>query len=73
MIGTRELLPSLETLAQFRRNQGLIVKVVDVEDLYDEYSFGQSHARWRYATTWSRRSRVDAATALCVAGGRCQL
>ena len=41
MIGSRELLPSLEPLADFRRSQGLIVHVIDIEDLYDEYSFGQ--------------------------------
>ena len=38
MIGTKELLPSLEPLAQHRRNQGLAVNVVELKT-YDEYSF----------------------------------
>jgi hypothetical protein len=41
MITTRELKASVESLAQFRRNQGQVVQVIDVEDLYDEFSFGQ--------------------------------
>lgn len=40
MITTGVLKDSIEPLAQFRRSQGLVVNVVDVEDLYDEYSFG---------------------------------
>jgi hypothetical protein len=30
----------LEPLAQQRSNQGMVVKVIDVEDLYDEFSYG---------------------------------
>jgi hypothetical protein len=41
LITTRELQGSVEPLAQLRRNQGLVVKVIDVEDLYDEFSFGE--------------------------------
>jgi hypothetical protein len=36
-----DLITSLEPLVQLRRNQGMVVRVVDVEDLYDEFSFGQ--------------------------------
>lgn len=31
---------AIEPLANLRRNQGLVVQVVDVEDIYDEYSYG---------------------------------
>jgi hypothetical protein len=31
---------AIEPLANLRRNQGLVVAVVDVEDIYDEYSYG---------------------------------
>ncbi len=31
---------AIEPLANLRRSQGLVVAVVDVEDLYDEYSYG---------------------------------
>ncbi|HEV2883995.1 MAG TPA: C25 family cysteine peptidase [Pyrinomonadaceae bacterium] len=31
---------SVEPLAQLRRNEGLSVAVVDIEDVYDEFSFG---------------------------------
>ena len=44
IISTADLKASVEPLAQLRRNQGMpqgmIVQVVDVEDLYDEFSFG---------------------------------
>jgi len=40
IITTGGLKTSVEPLAQMRRNQGLVVKVIDVEDLYDEFSFG---------------------------------
>jgi hypothetical protein len=40
IITTHDLLGNVEPLAQLRRNQGLVVKVVDVEDLFDEYSYG---------------------------------
>ncbi len=40
MISTADLKASVEPLAQLRRNQGMVVEVVDVEDLYDEFSFG---------------------------------
>jgi hypothetical protein len=41
IITTGGLKTSVEPLAQLRRNQGLVVKVIEVEDLYDEFSFGQ--------------------------------
>ena len=40
MITTRDLKPSLGPLKALRESQGLSVAVVDVEDLYDEFSFG---------------------------------
>ncbi len=36
----RNFRPAIEPLANLRRSQGLVVAVVDVEDLYDEYSYG---------------------------------
>lgn len=40
IITSRDLKTNVEPLAQLRRIQGLTVGVVDVEDLYDEFSFG---------------------------------
>ena len=40
MITTQDLKPSLGPLKALRESQGLSVAVVDVEDLYDEFSFG---------------------------------
>jgi len=41
IVTTRELLANVAPLAQLHRNQGLVVQVIDVEDLYDEFSYGQ--------------------------------
>jgi hypothetical protein len=40
MITHRNFLKSTQRLADFRRKQGLEVLVVDVEDIYDEFSYG---------------------------------
>jgi hypothetical protein len=45
MITTASLKSSLEPLAQLRQAQGLVVRVVDVEDLYDEFTFGEHSPR----------------------------
>jgi len=41
IVTTAELKSALEALAQLRRGQGMTVAVVDVEDIYDEFSFGK--------------------------------
>jgi hypothetical protein len=40
MITTQEIKQSLNPLKSLRESQGLSVAIVDVEDLYDEFSFG---------------------------------
>lgn len=40
VLTTSGLAASVQPLAQLRQAQGLVVKVIDVEDLYDEFSFG---------------------------------
>ena len=40
IVTSHDFMASVEPLAQLRRNQGMVVNVIDVEDLYDEYSFG---------------------------------
>jgi hypothetical protein len=59
MIAHRDLLAAVEPLAHFHRRRGLKVEVVDVEDVYDEFSHGvrdplairdflaYAHASWR--------------------------
>ncbi len=44
IIGARELLPSLRPLAEQRAREGLRVAVVDVADVYDEFSAGEKDA-----------------------------
>jgi uncharacterized protein (TIGR03382 family) len=44
VIGTRELLPSLRPLVDQRTREGLTVAVVDIEDVYDEFSAGEKDA-----------------------------
>jgi hypothetical protein len=41
IITTRALKAAVEPLAQLRRSHGMSVAVVDVEDIYDEFSFGK--------------------------------
>jgi len=41
VITSREFKDQVQPLAQLRRSQGLVVKVIDVEDVYDEFSFGE--------------------------------
>lgn len=45
IIAHRELLGAVEPLREFRAAQGLRVAAVDVEDLYDEFSFGHKSPR----------------------------
>ncbi len=40
IITAKEFLSTVEPLAQFHQNQGNLVKVIDVEDLYNEFSHG---------------------------------
>jgi hypothetical protein len=40
IVGHRSMLPALEPLRALRESQGLKVAVVDVESVYDEFSFG---------------------------------
>jgi photosystem II stability/assembly factor-like uncharacterized protein len=36
-----EMIPAIAALAQLRQKQGLSVTVVDIEDVYDEFNFGE--------------------------------
>ena len=45
IIGQRDLLPSLRPLAEQREGEGLQVTVVDVTDVYDEFSAGEKDAQ----------------------------
>ena len=40
IVTSRDLMPSLAPLVAARQSQGMIVDVIDVEDLFDEFSFG---------------------------------
>src|SRR5262249_44767679 len=44
IIGPRELLPSLQPLVEQRTREGLRVAVVDIADVYDEFSAGEKDA-----------------------------
>ncbi|HYV03407.1 MAG TPA: C25 family cysteine peptidase, partial [Blastocatellia bacterium] len=59
----KDLLASLEPLLSARRNQGLSTALVDIEDVYDEFSFGNASPQalkdfLAYAkTTWNQAPR----------------
>ncbi len=44
IVGTGALLPSLRALADQRTREGLTVALVDIEDVYDEFSAGEKDA-----------------------------
>jgi hypothetical protein len=56
-----ELKAAVEPLAALRRNRGMVVQVVDVEDLYDEFTFGRHSPQAihdylaRAMNTWKRK------------------
>ncbi len=41
IITTKEFFPALEALKMVRQSEGYTTALVDIEDVYDEYSFGQ--------------------------------
>jgi hypothetical protein len=45
IITRRDFFPSVEPLISHRRGQGLGVSVVDIEDIYDEFNYGEKSAR----------------------------
>jgi hypothetical protein len=63
VITCEELVPSFELLASHRRSQGLSSLVVNVEDIYDEFSFGVKSPQaikdfLKYAvSSWKRKPR----------------
>lgn len=44
IISHPDLMVQANAWADYRRNQGIVVSVVDVEDIFDEFSFGVSNA-----------------------------
>src|SRR5436309_13412038 len=54
MIGHPAFLPSLATLKAWREQQGWTVALIDVEDLYDEFTFGAK-------SPWALRALVQTA------------
>jgi MYXO-CTERM domain-containing protein len=63
IIAHRSLIPSLEPLVALRQSEGRQVAVIDVEDLYDELSFGQKSPRaikdflLRARASWTKAPR----------------
>jgi hypothetical protein len=63
IIGYGELMKSLEPLKDLRESQGLSVELIDVEDIYDEFSFGAKTPEAlkeflrRARTSWKKRPR----------------
>ncbi len=63
IIAYKSLIPSAAPLVSLRQSQGLQVSVVDVEDVYDEFSFGAHGPQairdflWRAKTSWTRPPR----------------
>jgi hypothetical protein len=63
IVSHRDFFAALEPLAALRRSQGLAVAIVDIEDVYDEFAYGQKSSQAlkdfiAYAGTgWKRAPR----------------
>lgn len=63
IITQREYFSTVESLKALRQSQGLSVAVADIEDIYDEFSFGNNSPRAvkdfsaYAATTWKKKPR----------------
>ncbi|MEK6301999.1 MAG: C25 family cysteine peptidase [Acidobacteriota bacterium] len=63
IVGYAAFLSSMDPLKQYRQSQGLSVSVVDIEDVYDEFSFGHRTPQalkdfLQYTTTtWKKKPR----------------
>jgi hypothetical protein len=63
IIAHKNVLSSLAPLVSLRQSQGVIVSVIDVEDIYDEFSFGVHGPEaiksflMRATSTWTRAPR----------------
>jgi hypothetical protein len=69
MIGYRSLLPSMEPLRALRETQGLKVAVVDVESVYNEFSYGNKDPKAiRDFMGWARQHWVPAPRYLLLVG-----
>ncbi len=70
IIAHRSLLASVEPLRALREGQGVKVAVVDVEDVYDEFSYGEKDPQAiRDFMGWARRSWARAPRFLLLVGG----
>ncbi len=62
IIGNKEMLPALQDLQTLRQSQRLTTMMVNVEDIYDEFSFGQKSPYaikdfLNYTKTWRKAPR----------------
>jgi hypothetical protein len=63
IISRRDFLSSLEPLKAWRQKQGLSVAMVDIDDVYDEFSYGQKSTQalkdflYYARTTWKKAPR----------------
>jgi hypothetical protein len=64
IISDRRFMPALSALRSLRERQGLRVAMVDIEDIYDEFSYGEKDPRavkgflqWA-ATLWQSKPRL---------------
>jgi hypothetical protein len=63
IIAHKSLIPSVAPLVSLRQSQGLVVSVVDIEDVYDEFAFGAHGPQaikdflLRASSIWTRKPR----------------
>src|SRR5262249_15740786 len=70
IVGPRSLLPSLQPLVEQRVREGLQVAVVDIEDVYDEFSAGEKDAMAiRAFLSQAMRGWANAPSFVLLAGG----
>ena len=69
--GSGSAYPWLDDLAALRQAQGLRVKLVNVQDIYDEFSYGLvTPQAIKDFLTYAYENWAVAGTPICAAGGR---
>ena len=73
IISHAEFMESLQPLKTHRESQGYSVALIDVEDIYDEFSYGTKTPQAIKDFLTRAKHLLADASQVCAAGGGCEL